>query len=165
MPAARRLPLPLQRPESWLDAAAGARTGPARTQLAGWAFYAALLEDDTLRAAYVNVGERGETRFMEQPLLGEARDALVHGILSAQIDNQRNRNALLKTEIAKLFKSARVKMLDGSRITDEVEGEFISYDSRAEFYTVNNTATGESKPGGGRVRATLQPRGSEKGKE
>ncbi len=60
-----------------------------------------------------------------------------------------------KTEIAKLFKAAKVKMLDGSRVTDEVEGEFIQYDSRAEFYTVNNSATGESKPGGGRVKAVM----------
>jgi len=63
-----------------------------------------------------------------------------------------------KTEIAKLFKSAKVKMLDTGRVTDEVEGEFIQYDGRAEFYTVNNTATGESKPGGGRVKAVIQPR-------
>lgn len=63
-----------------------------------------------------------------------------------------------KTEIAKLFKSAKVKMLDTGRITDEVEGEFIQYDSRAEFYTVNNTTTGDSKPGGGRVKAVIQPR-------
>lgn len=48
------------------------------TQLA---FYAALLGDDTLRAAYVNVGERGETRTVEQRDVVEARDLLVHGIL------------------------------------------------------------------------------------
>ncbi|MBX3587675.1 MAG: PD-(D/E)XK nuclease family protein [Ramlibacter sp.] len=47
------------------------------TQLA---FYAALLEDDTLRAAYVNVGER-ETRTVEQPEVVAARDALVEGML------------------------------------------------------------------------------------
>lgn len=70
-----------------------------------------------------------------------------------------------KTEVAKLFKQAKVKMLDGSRVTDEVEGEFIAYDSRAEFYSVTNSVSGESKPGGGRVRATLQPRNQEKGKE
>lgn len=48
------------------------------TQLA---FYAALLEDDTLRAAYVNVGERGQTETVEQPAVVQARDLLVHGIL------------------------------------------------------------------------------------
>jgi len=66
-----------------------------------------------------------------------------------------------KTEIAKLFKRSKVKMLDGSKITDEVEGEYISYDTRAEFYTANNTASGESKPGAGRVRAVIQPREKE----
>ena len=48
------------------------------TQLA---FYAALLEDDSLRAAYVNVGERGKTRFVEQPEVLAARDALVQGLM------------------------------------------------------------------------------------
>jgi ATP-dependent helicase/nuclease subunit B len=48
------------------------------TQLA---FYAALLDDDTLRAAYVNIGERGTVKTVEQPAVVEARDALVHGIL------------------------------------------------------------------------------------
>jgi lipopolysaccharide export system protein LptA len=66
-----------------------------------------------------------------------------------------------KTEIAKLFKQARVKMMDGARVTDEVEGDFISYDSRAEFYTVTNSVSGESKPGGGRIRAIIQPRNEE----
>jgi ATP-dependent helicase/nuclease subunit B len=47
------------------------------TQLA---FYAALLDDAQLRAAYVNVGERGETRSVEQPGVGEARDLLLAGI-------------------------------------------------------------------------------------
>ncbi|GAB3545939.1 hypothetical protein GCM10027343_23090 [Noviherbaspirillum agri] len=63
-----------------------------------------------------------------------------------------------KTEIVKLFSKAMIRRLEGSKPTDEVEGEFISYDSRAEFFTVNNTATGESKPGGGRIKATIQPR-------
>jgi ATP-dependent helicase/nuclease subunit B len=48
------------------------------TQLA---FYAALLEEDTLAAAYVNVGERGKTERLDQPAVVEARDLLVEGIL------------------------------------------------------------------------------------
>jgi lipopolysaccharide export system protein LptA len=66
-----------------------------------------------------------------------------------------------KNEVAKLFKRSKVRMLDGSKVTDEVEGEFISYDTRTEFYTANNTVSGESKPGAGRVRATIQPREKE----
>jgi lipopolysaccharide export system protein LptA len=63
-----------------------------------------------------------------------------------------------KTQVAKFFSKARIRLLDGEKITDEVEGEFISYDSKTEFYSVNNTASGQSKPGGGRIRATIQPR-------
>ncbi|CAN5489948.1 hypothetical protein BH11PSE7_BH11PSE7_01730 [soil metagenome] len=48
------------------------------TQLA---FYAALLTDDTLEAAYVNVGERDGTRTYAQPEVVDVRDALVQGIL------------------------------------------------------------------------------------
>ena len=48
------------------------------TQLA---FYAALLEEDTLAASYVNVGERGKTDRLDQPDVVEARDLLVDGIL------------------------------------------------------------------------------------
>jgi len=63
-----------------------------------------------------------------------------------------------KTEISKLFTRAHMQRMDASRITDEVSGEFISYDSRAEFYSVNNTDTGESRSGGGRITAIIQPR-------
>jgi lipopolysaccharide export system protein LptA len=51
-----------------------------------------------------------------------------------------------RTEVAQLFSKARLKRLEGSKATDEVEGQFISYDSRSEFFSVNNTASGESKP-------------------
>ncbi|WP_298211298.1 PD-(D/E)XK nuclease family protein [Acidovorax sp.] len=44
------------------------------------AFYAALLSHDTLRAAYVNVGERGETQMHEQDEVVLLRDVLVEGI-------------------------------------------------------------------------------------
>jgi lipopolysaccharide export system protein LptA len=63
-----------------------------------------------------------------------------------------------KTEVAKFYVNARVRLLEGTRATDEVEGEFISYDSKQEFYSVNNTASGTSKAGGGRIRAIIQPR-------
>ncbi|MEJ6022982.1 PD-(D/E)XK nuclease family protein [Ramlibacter sp. PS4R-6] len=47
------------------------------TQLA---FYAALLGDEDLRAAYVNIGERGETKTVEQGEVAAARDMLLAGI-------------------------------------------------------------------------------------
>jgi len=69
-----------------------------------------------------------------------------------------------KTEVAKFFSKARIRLLEGAKPTDEVEGEFISYDAKAEFYSVNNTVNGQSKPGGGRIRAVIQPRNDSKGK-
>ncbi len=49
------------------------------TQLA---FYAALLDDDTLQAAYVNVGEKEATRTYPQPDIVDLRDGLIQSILS-----------------------------------------------------------------------------------
>jgi len=63
-----------------------------------------------------------------------------------------------KTEIMKLFVRANMRRLENGKSTDEVAGEYISYDTRAEFFTVHNTASGSSKDGGGRIRATIQPR-------
>jgi lipopolysaccharide export system protein LptA len=69
-----------------------------------------------------------------------------------------------KADLVKLFSKAKMRRLDGTKPTDEVEGEFISYDSRAEFFAVNNTPSGESKPGSGRIKAVIQPRADTKGK-
>jgi lipopolysaccharide export system protein LptA len=52
---------------------------------------------------------------------------------------------------------ATIRRLEGGKQNDEVQGEFISYDSRKEFFSVRNTATGESKPGGGRGTMVIQP--------
>ncbi|MCM0043157.1 MAG: lipopolysaccharide transport periplasmic protein LptA [Burkholderiaceae bacterium] len=92
----------------------------------------------------------GLTRFRQKRDGG--KDLWIEGFAADRIEYD------TKSEVAKLYKQAKVKMIDGTRVTDEVEGEFISYDSRSEFYTVTNSASGESKPGSGRVRATIQPR-------
>ena len=63
-----------------------------------------------------------------------------------------------KTEMTKLFSRAKMRRLTGVKVTDEIQGEFISYDSRAEYYSVNNTAAGSSKAGSGRITAVIQPR-------
>ncbi|OQB98422.1 MAG: PD-(D/E)XK nuclease superfamily protein [Alphaproteobacteria bacterium ADurb.Bin100] len=49
------------------------------TQLA---FYAALLPDDSLRAAYLNVGDRDGTKLYEQADVTALRDRLLAGIQS-----------------------------------------------------------------------------------
>lgn len=68
-----------------------------------------------------------------------------------------------KSEVVQLFGNGRVTLLDGTRVTDQVEGDFISYDSRAEFYTVKNTGKKESRSNEGRIRVTIQPRNESKG--
>ena len=96
----------------------------------------------------------GVTKFRQKRDGG--KDMWIDGSASDRIEYD------TKTEIAKLFKNAKVKMTEAGRVTDEVEGDFVSYDSRTEFYTVTNSATGESKPGTGRVRVVIQPRNAEK---
>ena len=41
-----------------------------------------------------------------------------------------------------MFEKANIKQLDGRRVTDELESEFISYDSRKEFFVAHNDSTG-----------------------
>lgn len=69
-----------------------------------------------------------------------------------------------KTEVSKLFTKAKLKRLEGTKVTDEVDGAFISYDSKTEFYSVNNTSAGVSKPGAGRIKVVMQPREDKKTK-
>ncbi len=66
-----------------------------------------------------------------------------------------------KNEVVKLFAKARMRRLENGKITDEVNGEYISYDTRAEFFTVHNTSNGDSKPGAGRIKAIIQPRAAD----
>jgi lipopolysaccharide export system protein LptA len=63
-----------------------------------------------------------------------------------------------KTEVVKLFSKAKLKQLEGQKPTNEMEGEFISYETQRDFFTVNNTASGVSKPGAGRIKIVIQPR-------
>jgi lipopolysaccharide export system protein LptA len=62
-----------------------------------------------------------------------------------------------KTEIAKLFTKARLTRLDGTKPTDQVEGAYISYEGRKEVFTVHNQNSGDSTPGGGRVKMVIEP--------
>ncbi len=63
-----------------------------------------------------------------------------------------------KNEVVKFFTRARVIRLEGSQVTDDVTGQYISYNAKTEYYDVYNTNEGESKPGAGRVKAIMQPR-------
>jgi lipopolysaccharide export system protein LptA len=63
-----------------------------------------------------------------------------------------------RQELVKLFSKAIVKQLENGRLTNELDGAFISYDSRKEVATVRNDASGESKLGGGRGTLIIAPR-------
>lgn len=63
-----------------------------------------------------------------------------------------------KTEIVKLFSRAKLTRLEGTKNTDQVTGAFISYDSRKEYFAVQNTNTGDNKPGAGRVKMVIEPK-------
>jgi lipopolysaccharide export system protein LptA len=62
-----------------------------------------------------------------------------------------------KKEFIELFDRARL-----TRDKDEVRGNYISYDSRTEFFTVQNSKEFKPTPAkDGRVRAVIQPKKSE----
>jgi len=63
-----------------------------------------------------------------------------------------------KSDVAKFFKRGHIRYLEGSKVTDEVMGEFISYNNKTEFVQVHNTSSGISVPNAGRVKAIIQPR-------
>ena len=66
-----------------------------------------------------------------------------------------------RAELVKMYSKAKIRRLEGSKPSDEVEGEFISYDSRKEFFSVRNTNTGADKPGAGRGTMVIQPKRTE----
>lgn len=66
-----------------------------------------------------------------------------------------------KAELVKMYSKAKIRRLEGKKPSDEVEGEFISYDSRREFFSVRNTNTGDDKVGGPRGTMVIQPKRTE----
>lgn len=63
-----------------------------------------------------------------------------------------------RSELVRLYSKAMVKELENSRMTNQITGPFISYDSRKEVATVRNDVSGESKVGGGRGTLILSPK-------
>ena len=63
-----------------------------------------------------------------------------------------------RAELVKLFTNAEVRQLENGRMTNEVNGPFVSYDNRREVAEIRNDASGTSKVGGGRGTLILAPR-------
>jgi lipopolysaccharide export system protein LptA len=68
-----------------------------------------------------------------------------------------------KTETVRLIQKAMMNRLEGSRVTDEVHGNLIVYESRSEFVTVESGGPKAATPEnpGGRVKVIIQPKSSE----
>jgi|GEM_PF-271284 len=62
-------------------------------------------------------------------------------------------------ELIKLFNKAKLVLLDGKKRTHESSGIYISYDSRTDVMSVNNTLRGVSTPGAGFTNAVIYPPG------
>ncbi len=62
-----------------------------------------------------------------------------------------------KSQLVKLFGSAKIKQLDGSKVTDELDSEFVSYDSRTEQLVSRNDASGQTRAGKGRSTLIIAP--------
>ncbi len=65
-----------------------------------------------------------------------------------------------KSEIVRLEQRATLKRLESERVTDEVHGNLIVYDSRSEFFDVRSGGPASATPEnpGGRVRVVIQPK-------
>lgn len=63
-----------------------------------------------------------------------------------------------KTSIAKLYTKSKVRRLTGTKITEEADGAYLSYDSQSEYVTGANNESGESVQGEGRIHVQLQPK-------
>jgi lipopolysaccharide export system protein LptA len=65
-----------------------------------------------------------------------------------------------KAELVRLRDRALLRRLDGTRVTDEVHGALVVYDSRREIFTVDGNERGVTPENpAGRVRVIIQPRG------
>lgn len=63
-----------------------------------------------------------------------------------------------REELVKLFSKAIVRELENGRLTNELDGAYISYDNRREVATVRNDPSGQTKAGGGRGTLIIAPR-------
>ena len=62
-----------------------------------------------------------------------------------------------KNDTVRLIGKARIRRLEGTRLTDQVEGEHISYDSAKEYFSVKNALPDAAKPGAARGTMTIYP--------
>ena len=96
------------------------KNGQEDTQLA---FYAALMSDDTLAAAYVNLGEKEPTKTYEQPDIVGLRDELIDSIL---------------TDMARIARGAKLPALGEGKACDYCAARGLC---RKDFWSLDGEAT------------------------
>lgn len=99
------------------------KNGQEDTQLA---FYAALMSDDTLAAAYVNLGEKEPTKTYEQPDIVGLRDELIDSIL---------------TDMARIARGAQLPALGEGKACDYCAARGLC---RKDFWSLDGKAAGEA---------------------
>lgn len=62
-----------------------------------------------------------------------------------------------RSAVMKLFGGAKIRRMEGTKTTDEIQSEFISYDSLREVFLARNEAAGDGKPGQPRGRMIITP--------
>jgi len=98
------------------------KNGQEDTQLA---FYAALMTDDTLAAAYVNLGEKEPTKTYEQPDIVGLRDELIDSIL---------------TDMARIARGAALPALGEGKACDYCAARGLC---RKDFWNLDEEIAGE----------------------
>ena len=98
---------------------------------------------------FVLHGTAGEQVFFRQKRDG-GPDLWLEGVAD-QVEYDEN------TEMVKFITKARVRYLEGKRVTQEQVGEFLSYDSLNDVFIATNSSSGKHVPGGGRVTLTIEP--------
>ncbi|MES2316569.1 MAG: lipopolysaccharide transport periplasmic protein LptA [Pseudomonadota bacterium] len=63
-----------------------------------------------------------------------------------------------RAAVMKLFGAAKIRQTEGGRLENEIQGEFISYDSLREKFDAHNESAGGSKVGGSRGMMIIAPR-------
>jgi lipopolysaccharide export system protein LptA len=61
-----------------------------------------------------------------------------------------------QSEEMKIFSQAHLRRMNGKKVMEEVEGEAIVYDSLKELFQANNSASGSSTAGAGRIKVVIQ---------
>ncbi|MDY7540279.1 lipopolysaccharide transport periplasmic protein LptA [Undibacterium sp. RTI2.1] len=114
----------------------------------------AVMTETATSTSYVLFSAPGVQVFFRQKRDGGA-DLWVEGVADrVEYDD--------KTEITKFISKADVKYLDGTVVTQEQKGEYLSYDSLNDLFVAENNSSGTTVPGSGRTTLFIAPKSDKK---